>query len=81
METGYVFLNAKPGMKKEVLVKVKEIVGVKESHLVIGIFDAITIIERETIEELQDIYFNKIDKIRGIANARLHIVACPRSRK
>ena len=73
METGYVFLNAKPGMKKDVLVKVKEIVGVKESHLVIGIFDAIAIIERETIEELQDIYFNKIDKIRGIANARLHI--------
>jgi len=81
MEAGYVFLNLKPGSKKNALMRIKDVKGVKETRLVIGIFDAIAKIEGETIEELEEIYFNKIDKIEGITNSRLHIVACPRSRK
>lgn len=81
METGYVILNLEPRTKKDFVKKTKDIEAVKEANLVIGIFDAVVKIEAETIEELEKIYFNQIDKIPGIMNSRLHFVACPRTRK
>ena len=81
METGYVFFNLIPGKKRDFITKLKDIKTVKEARLVIGIYDALAIIEAESIEELEKIYFNEIDKIAGIMNSRLHIVACPRTRK
>lgn len=81
METGYVLISLKPGTKKDFITKVKELKAVKEARLVIGIWDAIAKIEAESIEELEKIYFNEIDKIADIINSRLHIVACPRTRK
>ena len=81
METGYVLFSLKPGTKKDFITKVKDMKAVKEARLVIGIWDAIAKIEAESIEELEKIYFNEIDKITGIMNSRLHIVACPRTRK
>ena len=81
METGYVFFILKPGTKKEFIAKVKAVKSVKESRLVIGVFDAVAKVEAESIEELEKIYYNKIDKIADIINCRLHFVACPRTRK
>ncbi len=81
METGYIFLSLKPGTKRDFITKIKDVKGVAEARLVIGIFDAVAKIEGETIEELEEIYLNEIDKISGITNSSLHIVACPRSRK
>ncbi|MHA2315651.1 MAG: Lrp/AsnC ligand binding domain-containing protein [Candidatus Hermodarchaeia archaeon] len=81
METGYVLFSLKPGTKKDFITKVKDMKAVKEARLVIGIWDAIAKIEAESIEELEKIYFNEIDKIADIMNSRLHIVACPRTRK
>ena len=81
MEIGYVFFGLKPGTKKDFITKVKDIKGVKEARLVIGICDAVVKIEAESIEELEKIYFNKIDKIADIMNSKLHIVTCPRTRK
>ena len=81
METGYVFFSLMPGTKRDFITKVKDIKAVKEARLVIGVYDAIAIIEAESIEELEKIYLNEIDKMAGIMNSRLHIVACPRTRK
>lgn len=81
METGYVILSLKPGMKKDFIEKVKEVEAVKEARIVIGIFDAVVKIEAESIEELEKVYLNEIDKIESITDSRLHIVACPRTRK
>lgn len=81
METCYVLFSLKPGTKKDFITKVKDIKAVKEAQLVIGIWDAIAKIEAKSIEELEKIYFNEIDKIADIMNSRLHIVACPRTRK
>ncbi len=81
MEVGYILLNLKPGMKRDFLTNVRTVEGVKEAQLVIGPFDAVVRVEGQTIEELERLYFNKIDKIPGIAESRLHIVACARSIK
>jgi DNA-binding Lrp family transcriptional regulator len=81
METGYILFSLKPGTKKDFITKIKKIKAVKEARLVIGIWDAVAKIETKNIEELEKIYFNEIDKIGPITNSRLHIVACPRTRK
>ncbi len=81
METSYALFSLKPGTKKDFVKKIKDVKGVKEARLVIGIFDAVAKIEAESIQELERIYFNEIDKIEGITNSRLHFVACPRTRK
>ncbi len=81
MEAGYVILNLEPGAKKDFIARVKNVKAAKEAKIVIGIFDAVVRIEAETIEDLQKVYLNQIDKIEGIINSRLHIVACPRTRK
>jgi DNA-binding Lrp family transcriptional regulator len=78
---GYVLLSLKPGMKKKFMNKVQDVKEVKEAWLTIGIYDAIVKIQSTSIDELERIYFNKIDKIEGIAHSRLHFVACPRTRK
>lgn len=81
METGYVLFNLKPGTKRDFITKVRKIKAVKEARLVIGVCDAVARIEAESMEELEKIYFNEIDKITDIMNSNLHIVACPRTRK
>ena len=81
METGYILFSLKPGTKKDFITKIKKIKAVREARLVIGIWDAVAKIETKNIEELEKIYFNEIDKIGSITNSRLHIVACPRTRK
>ena len=81
METGYVILSLKPGKKKAFIDGVKGLEAVKEARVVIGIFDAIVKVETESIEELEKVYLNEIDKLDGIVDSRLHIVACPRTRK
>ncbi len=81
MEIGYILFNLRSGTKKNFITKVRDAKTVKEARLVIGIWDAIAKIEAESIEELEKIYFNNIDKMAEILDSRLHIVACPRTRK
>lgn len=81
METGYIFFILKSGTKKDFITKVQDAKTMKEARLLIGIWDAIAKIEAESIEELEKIYFNEIDKMAEIIDSRLHIVACPRTRK
>ncbi len=81
METGYVLFSLKPGMKKEFILRIRKVKHVKDAHLVLGNWDAIAKIEAEDVKELEKVFFNNIDKIPGIANSRLYIKACPRTRK
>ncbi len=81
METGYILFSLKPGMKKSFLQSVKKITAVKEAHIVLGNWDAVAEIEAETIQELEKVYFNEVDKLLGITQSRLYIMACPRTRK
>ena len=81
METGYILFSLKPGMKKNFLQSVKKITAVKEAHIVLGNWDAVAEIEAETIQELEKVYFNEVDKLLGITQSRLYIMACPRTRK
>jgi len=81
METGYVLLNLKPGMKRDFLTTVRKIQGVKEAHIVMGNWDAVAEVEAESIDALEKVYFNEIDRLLSISHSKLYIKACPRTRK
>ncbi len=68
-------------MKKSALEKIRKVGDIKEAKIVIGMFDAVAKIEAETVEEIEKIYLNRIDNIPGLTGSRLHLVACPRTRK
>jgi len=81
METGYVLFSLKPAKRKEFLQSIRHIGAVKEARVVLGNWDAIAKIEAKTIQDLQRVYFNEIDKVTSINYSRLYITACPRTRK
>ena len=81
METGYAILCIKPGMKKEFLTSIRKVKEIQDAKLVIGICDAIVKIQADSIKDIERIFFNTIDKMRSVANSRLLLVACPRTRK
>lgn len=67
MATAYVLINVEIGYDDEVLRSLKPISEVKEAHLVYGVYDIITRIETETMQELKDAVSWKI---RGLDNVR-----------
>jgi DNA-binding Lrp family transcriptional regulator len=81
MERAYVFLKVLPEYKGAVIKNIKRIDGVKEAHLVLGMFDIVAKVDGPTIDDLEQVYFNVIGKLAGLAESRMHIVACPRTRK
>lgn len=81
METGYVFYHIDPGCHRAVLANVKKIRGVTAAHVVIGIWDMVVRVEAASIDALEAAYFTELNQIEGVTSSRLHIVACPRTRK
>ena len=68
MAKAFVLINAEIGAEDEVLKELNEIAEVKEAHVVYGVYDIITRIEADTMDELKDIVTSKIrglDKVRS----------------
>ncbi len=66
--TVFVMINTELGSESMVLKGLKEIEGVKEVHLVYGVYDIIARIETETMQELKDIVswkVRRLDKVRS----------------
>jgi DNA-binding Lrp family transcriptional regulator len=67
MAKAFVLINAEIGAEDEVLKELKEMTEVKEAHVVYGVYDIITRIEADTMDELKDIVTSKI---RGLDRVR-----------
>ncbi len=64
----FVLINAEIGAEEELMKGLGEIPEVKETHMVYGVYDVITQIEAETMDELKEIVTTKIrtlDKVRS----------------
>jgi DNA-binding Lrp family transcriptional regulator len=81
METGYVLFSLKPAMKKQFLQDIRKIKGVAEARVVLGNWDAVAKVEADSIQELERVYFNQIERLVSVNYSRLYIMACPRTRK
>jgi len=62
----FVLLNAELGAETEVLNGLKMIDEVKETHLIYGVYDIITRIEAETMDELRKVIGWKIRRLTKV---------------
>ena len=66
--TAFVLINAELGAETAVMNGLKMIEGVKETHMVYGIYDIITRVEAGTMEDLKNIIswkVRRLDRIRS----------------
>ncbi len=74
MATAFVLLNAELGAETEVMKGLKMIDGVKEAHIVYGVYDIIARIEAETMEDLKNIISWKVRRIHRVRSTITMIV-------
>lgn len=73
----YIFITARPGTSKQLLEKIKsirDISGVKLADSIFGRFDAIVVIEADTIYTVGDIVYQIIEKQPDIIHTETAIV-------
>ena len=66
MSKAYIMMNCKVGEEAEIIQSLKKIVGIKEVHGILGLYDIIAQIECTTDEKIQEIVTQKIRKIPKI---------------
>ena len=70
MAIGYALISTSPNLEKNVLNALRNIDGVKESHLLAGQYDIIAKIETDNINEIGKIVVNHIRKIEGVIHTK-----------
>ena len=74
MATVFVMINTELGSESMVLKRLNEIEGVKETHLVYGVYDIIARIETKTMQELKDIVALKVRRLDNVRSTLTMIV-------
>lgn len=70
MAMGFVLINITPGREREVFdILVKEN-NIQEIHPLFGEYDLIAKVTVNSLEELGDVVFNKIRKIKGVTDTK-----------
>jgi DNA-binding Lrp family transcriptional regulator len=70
MPSAYILVNTEIGSEKHVLKALKKIDGVEKIHNLWGIYDIIVNVKANSIDELEHIITNRIEKI-GKINSKL----------
>ena len=63
MAKAYIMMNCDLGEEKEVIQSLQSIVGIKEAHGTLGLYDIVAQIECTTDEKIQEIVTQQIRKI------------------
>ena len=66
MSKAYIMMNCKLGEEQEAIQELKKIVGIKEAHGTLGLYDIIAQIECTTDQKIQEIVTQQIRKISKI---------------
>ncbi|MBC8502104.1 MAG: Lrp/AsnC ligand binding domain-containing protein [Nitrosopumilus sp.] len=66
MSKAYVMMNCKLGEEEDIIQSLKKIVGIKEAHGTLGLYDIIAQIECTTDQKIQEIVTQQIRKISKI---------------
>lgn len=60
MPKAFVLINVESGAEEEVIIELKKIPGVEEAYYSYGVYDIITKINADSMEELKDMVTKKI---------------------
>ena len=74
MAIAFVLVNADLGAETEVMNGLKMMDGVKEVHMVYGVYDIITRVEADTMEDLKNIISWKIRRLYTVRSTITMIV-------
>ena len=74
MATAFVLINAEIGSESEVLEELKAIPEIKEAHLIYGVYDIITRLETDIMQDLKDTVNQKIRRIKKVRSTLTMIV-------
>ena len=66
MSKAYVMMNCNPGEEKTIIESLENIVGIKEAHGTLGLYDIVAQIECTTDKKIQEIVTQQIRKISKI---------------
>jgi DNA-binding Lrp family transcriptional regulator len=66
MVVAFILVNAELGFEEEVLKEALKVEGVKEAHLLYGLYDLIIKVEAESVEKIKSIVNNKIRRMEKI---------------
>ena len=69
MSKAYVMMNCKLGEEKPIIKSLEKIVGIKEAHGTLGIYDIVAQIECTTDQKIQEIVTKEIRKIENIQSS------------
>jgi DNA-binding Lrp family transcriptional regulator len=72
--TAYVTISSELGSEDDIRKELSSIEGVRETHVVYGVYDIVAVVEAESSEELNQIVFNKIRKINHVKSTLTLIV-------
>ncbi len=75
MESALVLIKIESSKDKEVLLKLRELDGVTEAHLMFGPYDAYAIVEAESTQQMQDVVINNIRNIDEIKYTTTCLIA------
>ena len=81
MPEALVLINTEVGAEDEVLAQLRSVEGVKEAHIVYGIYDLYAKIEAESIEKLKDIVSSKIRKLPKVKSTITMIIVSSKSKQ
>ena len=74
MVTAYVTISSELGSEDDIRKELSSIEGVRESHVVYGVYDIVAVVEAESAEELNQIVFDKIRKLNRVKSTLTLIV-------
>jgi DNA-binding Lrp family transcriptional regulator len=71
MPIAFVLINSEVGEEEDVLKKLKPMKGVREAHMIYGVYDIIAKIEAESLDEIREMVtrIRALDKVRSTLTA------------
>jgi len=66
MPQAYVLINVESGSEEEVVNQLKTVAGVEEAYYSYGVYDIISKVKAETMEELKDLVTRKIRTLNHV---------------
>ena len=74
MPSAFVLMNAELGKELQIVKELKKIPHVKEAYPVYGVYDALMVIESDSMETLRDVMTSKVRKLDGIKSTLTMII-------
>jgi len=74
MPTAYVLINTEPEKMEEVVNNLRKIEGIKEAHMVYGVYDIVATVKTDTMEKLKEVVAWHIRRLESVRSTSTMIV-------